>query len=81
MSTHWRKKVKSTLAIICIIVLLIIIIGLWIGVNNGAFSTHSKNAFSSSNTNNNKRADGPDGVNSHSKANGDITRKIVHFGE
>lgn len=70
MSTHWRKKVKSTLAIICIIVLLIVIIGLWIGVNNGAFSTHSK--YSSNNNNNNKHGD---------SQNNDNARKIVNFGK
>lgn len=43
MTTRWRKKASSVLAIVAVIVLLLLIIFLWTAARNGVFSTQHAN--------------------------------------
>lgn len=53
MTTRWRQKASSLLAIVGVIALLLLIIFLWTAVKNGVFSTHNTSVYNKINISDN----------------------------
>jgi len=56
MTTHWKDKISSFLAIISVIGLLLFLITIWIEVGNGMFSQKTDTNRINISDNNNKTA-------------------------